>query len=161
MIIDFELLKGFNRTLDDALYEGLGLGQGDSRDRCASFLREDPEVVRHRNLLHHDLERFEAALAGLRGIAKMGFHATLGIVDPFAAEFSGGSDQPLATPLRRNNSLEEFAIPAESPSSISGEMVPPASSFVLGTAPAPAGGGSKKKKGKNKAKQRADEPTEL
>jgi hypothetical protein len=129
----------------------LGLGQGNDRDRCASFLREDPEVVRYRNLLHHDLERFEAALSGLRGIAKMGFQATLGIVDPLTVDPAEGSEQPLATPLRRRNSMEEFAIPAGSPSSISGEMVPPASSFALGVPP-PAGGG-KKKKGKNKAKQ--------
>lgn len=147
MIIDFELLKGFNRTLDDALYEGLGLGQDDNRDRCASFLREDSEIVRHRNLLHHDLERFEAALTALRSISRIGFQTTYGIADPL--EFAEGSEQPPETPLRRNGSLEDFAIPTGSRSSFSGEIVPPASSFAL--VPPPVGGG-KKKKGKNKAK---------
>jgi hypothetical protein len=46
MIIDFELLKGFNRTLDDALLKGLGLGEDQLRQRCLTYLKEDPELVR-------------------------------------------------------------------------------------------------------------------
>jgi hypothetical protein len=65
MIIDFELLKGFNRTLVDALLKGLGLGEDQLRQRCLTYLKEDPEIVRHRDSLHQDLERFEAALADL------------------------------------------------------------------------------------------------
>jgi Dynamin GTPase effector domain len=68
MIIDFGLLKVFNRTLDDALLKGLGLGEDQLRERCLAYLKEDPEIVRRRNSLHQDLERFEAALADLQNI---------------------------------------------------------------------------------------------
>jgi len=68
MIIDFELLKGFERTLNDALYKGLGLGEDQLRQRCSTFLKEDPDIVRRRDSLHQDLERFEAALADLQRI---------------------------------------------------------------------------------------------
>jgi hypothetical protein len=72
MVIDFELLKGFNRTLDDALLKGLGLGEDQLSQRCLAYLKEDPEIVRHRNSLHQDLERFEAALADLQNIPGIG-----------------------------------------------------------------------------------------
>jgi Dynamin GTPase effector domain len=68
MIIDFELLKGFERTLDDALFKGMALGEDQVRQRCAAFLKEDPAIVRRRKSLHQDLERFEAALADLQNI---------------------------------------------------------------------------------------------
>ena len=66
MIIDFELLKGFGRRLDDALFKSMGLGEDQSRQRCAAFLKENPDVVRRRELLSQDLERFESALADLQ-----------------------------------------------------------------------------------------------
>ena len=68
MIIDFELLKGFERTLDDALFKGMTLGEDQARQRCAAFLKEDPAIIRRRESLHQDLERFEAALADLQNI---------------------------------------------------------------------------------------------
>jgi len=68
MIIDFELLKGFERTLDDALFKGMGLGEDQLRQRCSTFLEEDPDIVRRRESLQQDLERFESALADLQNI---------------------------------------------------------------------------------------------
>ncbi|KIM19796.1 hypothetical protein M408DRAFT_334259 [Serendipita vermifera MAFF 305830] len=68
MIIDFELLKGFDRTLDDALFKGMALGEDQLRQRCEAFLKEDPAIVRRRELLHRDLERFESALYDLQNI---------------------------------------------------------------------------------------------
>ncbi|KIM31730.1 hypothetical protein M408DRAFT_237585 [Serendipita vermifera MAFF 305830] len=68
MIIDFELLKGFDRTLGDALFEGLALGDDQLRQRCSAFLKEDPGVVRRRESLYQDLERFESALDDLQNI---------------------------------------------------------------------------------------------
>jgi hypothetical protein len=68
MIIDFELLKGFERTLDDALFKGMALGEDQARQRCTAFLKEDPAIIRRRESLHQDLERFEAALADLQNI---------------------------------------------------------------------------------------------
>lgn len=72
MIIDFQLLKGFDRTLDDALFKGMALGEDNIRQRCAAFLKEDPAVVRHREALQQDLERFEAALGDLQNIPAVG-----------------------------------------------------------------------------------------
>lgn len=68
MIIDYELLKGFERTLDDALFKGIALGEDQMRQRCAAFLKEDPAIVRRRDSLYQDLERFEAALDDLQNI---------------------------------------------------------------------------------------------
>jgi hypothetical protein len=148
MIIDFELLKGFNRSLDDALYLGLGLSEGDARERCASFLREDTAVVYHRSMLHRDLERFEGALTGLRGISSLSTQHTYGSAEAISEVGEEVGGLPF-TPLRRVSSPEELVIPTGTRSSFSGEMVPPASTFAA--IPPPVEGGNKKKKGKKKA----------
>jgi hypothetical protein len=68
MIIDYELFKGFERTLGDALIVGLALGEDRLKERCAAFLVENPEVVERRQTLSRDYERFEKALEELHNI---------------------------------------------------------------------------------------------
>ena len=68
MIIDYEFLKGFERTLDDALFKGMGLGEDQLRHRCSIYLKEDPDIVSRRESLHQGLERFEAVLTDLQNI---------------------------------------------------------------------------------------------
>lgn len=67
MIIDYHLLKGFDRSIEAALFDGLSLGEGETmRERCQGYLQEDPMIVQRRMLLQQDLERFEAALIDLQ-----------------------------------------------------------------------------------------------
>jgi hypothetical protein len=73
MILDFQLLKGFDRTLQDALFKGLSLGEGEVRERCAGYLKEDPSVEQRRESLLQDLERYEAALNDLQNISGITF----------------------------------------------------------------------------------------
>ncbi|KAG8842316.1 hypothetical protein FRC20_004505 [Serendipita sp. 405] len=61
MIIDFNLLKGLNRTIYDALFIGLSLEKYDVRERASNFLKEDPDISRRRTILDQDLERFTNA----------------------------------------------------------------------------------------------------
>ncbi|KAG8786770.1 hypothetical protein FRC16_001642, partial [Serendipita sp. 398] len=61
LIIDFNLLKGLDRTIDEALFIGLSLGKHDVRDRASNFLKEDTDLERRRIILDQDLERFEKA----------------------------------------------------------------------------------------------------
>jgi hypothetical protein len=68
MIIDYELFKGFERTLGEALIVGLALGEDRLKERCAAFLVENPEVVERRQTLSRDYERFEKALEELHNI---------------------------------------------------------------------------------------------
>ncbi|KIM31729.1 hypothetical protein M408DRAFT_327180 [Serendipita vermifera MAFF 305830] len=68
MILDYELLKGFNRTLSEALFKGLNISGKDAHARSSGFLKEDPTVVRRREGLEQDLKRLEAALADLQNI---------------------------------------------------------------------------------------------
>jgi hypothetical protein len=68
MILDFQLLKGFNKTLDDALFVGLSLGEDEVRERCANYLDEDPLVEQRRTSFIQDLGRYEAALNDLQSI---------------------------------------------------------------------------------------------
>lgn len=58
LIIDYRLFKGFERTLNDALFTGLSLGGDGVRERCTAFLQEDPEIMQRRGSLSQDLERF-------------------------------------------------------------------------------------------------------
>jgi len=68
MILDHELLKGLLRTLTPALYQDLQIVGKDAQDRCATYLKEDPKVIRYRETLEQDLRKFEAALYDLRDI---------------------------------------------------------------------------------------------
>ncbi|KAG8846837.1 hypothetical protein FRB91_000412 [Serendipita sp. 411] len=61
MIIDFNLLKGLDRTIYDALFTGLSLGKYNVRERASNFLKEDPDISRRRTILDQDLERFTNA----------------------------------------------------------------------------------------------------
>jgi hypothetical protein len=68
MIIDYELFKGFERALGEALIVGLALGEDRLKERCAAFLVENPELVERRQTLSRDYERFERALEELHNI---------------------------------------------------------------------------------------------
>lgn len=61
MIIDYHLLKGFNRTIHDFLFKALALGAVDARERCARYLEEEPEIVNRRTALSSMLARMEVA----------------------------------------------------------------------------------------------------
>lgn len=61
MVIDYHLLKGFNRTIHDFLFKSLALGAEDARERCATYLEEAPEVVNRRTTLSSMLNRMEIA----------------------------------------------------------------------------------------------------
>jgi hypothetical protein len=68
MIIDYELLKGFDRTLTNALFQGLQVAGREAQEHASGYLQEDPNVIRRREALEQDLEKFEAALADLQDI---------------------------------------------------------------------------------------------
>ncbi|KAG8755211.1 hypothetical protein FRC14_004253 [Serendipita sp. 396] len=68
MIIDYELLKVFYRTLSIAILTKLSSNGADFRDRCNSFLNEDPSIVNLRDSLTQDYKRFESARLKLQNI---------------------------------------------------------------------------------------------
>ncbi|KIM31728.1 hypothetical protein M408DRAFT_327179 [Serendipita vermifera MAFF 305830] len=68
MILDFELLKGFNRTISNVLFKELEMSGKDADMRSSGYLEEDPTMVRRREALEQDLQRLEAALADLQNI---------------------------------------------------------------------------------------------
>ncbi|PVF98611.1 hypothetical protein CPB86DRAFT_784651 [Serendipita vermifera] len=68
MIIDYELFKGFERTINNAFVKGLELGESQLRERCAAYLEQDPEIVERRETLKRDYTRFESALEDLQNI---------------------------------------------------------------------------------------------
>ena len=61
MIVDYHLLKEFNRTVHETLFKHLGLGEEGAREKCAAFLEEEPEVVNRRAALSGMLGRMEYA----------------------------------------------------------------------------------------------------
>lgn len=61
MIIDYHLLKGFNRTIHEFLFKSLALGGEDARERCTAYLEEEPEIVNKRLSLSSMLNRMEIA----------------------------------------------------------------------------------------------------
>ena len=73
MIIDFEMLKRFNRTLDEVLFKELALGAEDARIRCKAFFDEPPEVINRRNGLSGKLVRLDAARLELQKVRKAAF----------------------------------------------------------------------------------------
>jgi succinate dehydrogenase/fumarate reductase flavoprotein subunit len=86
MIIDYELLKGFDRTLTNALFQGLQVAGMEAQERAAGYLQENPNVIRRREALEHDLEKFEAALADLQNIP--GINSTSG----YGSDIDGDAD---------------------------------------------------------------------
>src|SRR5258706_11712912 len=68
MIIDFEMLKRFNRTIDDILFKELALGADNAHIRCKVFLDEAPEVINRRNDLSGKLVKLEAARLELQKV---------------------------------------------------------------------------------------------
>jgi hypothetical protein len=73
MIIDRNLLRGFAKTLNDALIKGLELGQDGSSERCAALLQEDPDLEQEREFLSRSLERFKGARAKLQSLPGVPF----------------------------------------------------------------------------------------
>ena len=74
MIIDFEMLKRFNRTLEETLFKELAMGAEDARVRCKELLDEAPEVVNRRNGLSGKLQRLEAARFELQKVCTAVFY---------------------------------------------------------------------------------------
>ena len=70
MIIDFEMLKRFNRTSDEILFKELALGTENAHARCKAFLDEAPEVINRRNDLFGKLVRLEAARLEVQKVCK-------------------------------------------------------------------------------------------
>ena len=70
MIIDFEMLKGFNRTINEILFKELALGADNAQIRCKAFLDEAPEVVNRRNDLTGKLMKLEAARLEVQKVCK-------------------------------------------------------------------------------------------
>ena len=70
MIIDFEMLKGFNRTINEILFKELALGADNARMRCKEFLDEAPEVINRRNDLTGKLMKLEAARLEVQKVCK-------------------------------------------------------------------------------------------
>jgi hypothetical protein len=68
MIVDYELLKGLDRTLTNALFQGLQVAGQDAHERASRYLQENPNVIQRRDTLEQDLEKFKAALADLQNI---------------------------------------------------------------------------------------------
>jgi hypothetical protein len=68
MIIDFEMLKRFNRTIDEVLFKELAMGAEDARIRCKEFLDEAPEIINRRNGLSGKLVRLESARLELQKV---------------------------------------------------------------------------------------------
>jgi hypothetical protein len=69
MIIDYQMFKGFEKTLNEAFVKGLGLGELGLTERFAGFLEQDPEVVERRETLKRDYDRFESALEDLQNLS--------------------------------------------------------------------------------------------
>lgn len=69
MNIDYELLKGFSRSLDKNLLKEFKLSAEGAEKRCASLLQENPYTEIRREELYQDIERLKAARKQLRGIS--------------------------------------------------------------------------------------------
>ena len=139
MIIDFELLKGFDRTLDDALFKGLALGEDRIRQRCAAFLEEDTKIVRRRESLTLDLERFGAALDDLQNIAAVeavhGYDTEDG-AGSLPLESDGATVFPESVPIRE---MKSGAPPVELDRPSSSAPAPTPASVVSFAASLPQG----------------------
>lgn len=68
MIIDYELLKQFSRTLHVAIATGIKIGEDGFKERCISLLVDDPTIVRKRDGLMQDLEVFSTAYINLQSV---------------------------------------------------------------------------------------------
>ena len=73
MIIDFEMLKRFNRTIDEILFKELALGADNAHTRCKAFPDEAPEVINRRNDLSGKLVKVEAARLELQKVGQSRF----------------------------------------------------------------------------------------
>ena len=68
MTLDYEMLKGFDRTLTDALYKCLYVTGVEAHPQALAFLEEDPSTVHRRNSLYKHLERLQGTLFDLQNI---------------------------------------------------------------------------------------------
>ncbi|KIM31799.1 hypothetical protein M408DRAFT_327224 [Serendipita vermifera MAFF 305830] len=170
MIIDLELLKGFERTLNEALFRGLGLGDN-IQTRCASFLEEDPYITRSREILQGHLERLTSAFTNLHSISTISSesggnplaYSPVALDHPdtpqsHASHQMGDSPYQFGTPEIRPALPDDYIPPAEPfsiPNSFSSPyMVPPMDALGFEVEPATqVPPNQKKKKGKKKAFQ--------
>ena len=72
MIIDFEMLKRFNRTINEILFKELALGADNARIRCKAFLDEAPDIINRRDDLTGKLIKLEAARLEVQKVYKGG-----------------------------------------------------------------------------------------
>ena len=72
MIIDFEMLKRFNRTIDEILFKELALGAENAHLICKAFLDEAPEVINRRNDLAGKVVKLEIARLEVQKVGKTG-----------------------------------------------------------------------------------------
>ncbi|KAL4066187.1 P-loop containing nucleoside triphosphate hydrolase protein [Scleroderma citrinum] len=69
MAIDYELIRGLERGLDQALRDGLQLTGTDAHERCAALLREPASVAMKRQEVLKKLERLREARKELRKLS--------------------------------------------------------------------------------------------
>src|SRR5258706_14173314 len=85
MIIDFEMLKRFNRTIDEILFKELALGAENAHIQCKAFLDEAPEGINRRNDLSGKLVELEAARLEVQKVGKHCFLWRLSRPDSMSA----------------------------------------------------------------------------
>ncbi|KAI6040078.1 P-loop containing nucleoside triphosphate hydrolase protein [Pisolithus marmoratus] len=69
LAIDYEMVRGIERGLDEALLDGLQLTGDDARERCAAMLRESSTTTSKRQEVSKKLERLRAARAELKRLS--------------------------------------------------------------------------------------------
>ncbi|KAI6044502.1 P-loop containing nucleoside triphosphate hydrolase protein [Pisolithus marmoratus] len=69
LAIDFEMVRGIERGLDEALLDGLQLTRDDAHERCAAMLQEPAAIASKRQELSKKLERLRAARTELKRLS--------------------------------------------------------------------------------------------
>ena len=118
MIVDYELLKGFNRTLTNALFQGLQVAGKDAHERASRYLQENPNVIQRRDTLRQDLEKFEAALADLQNIP--GVNSTS---NGYGSDVEGDIDIDSITELRTIDHTVEGTFERRGGHSVANEFI--------------------------------------
>lgn len=69
LAIDYEMVRGLERGLDEALLEGLQVTGEDAHERCAAMLQEPAAISSKRQELSKKLERLRAARTELKRLS--------------------------------------------------------------------------------------------
>jgi Dynamin GTPase effector domain len=122
-IIDFELLKGFSRTIGvgSKLFEDVVRGKDDIHECCTAFLKEDPEILLSRKSLKQELDKLVAALESLEAISAVNLGPGSETDEVLAARLDGLPIHSPGTPLSQPSSP-----PSQADSSVGGPTSPPA-----------------------------------